>query len=176
MGRVDENRSEYAALHRRTALFSALIAIAVCLLLFVGVFQGTQISDEGMSPTLRAGDVILFSRWSKYLSVPKRGDVFAFGTAKSPSLGRVVALPGESVQIDDGNVYVNGAFLSESVYVQYAPADMDEIKVPEGSYFLLPDSREYMIVVPENMCVPVSELRGRALIRVSPLSRFGIFE
>lgn len=176
MGRVDENKSEYARLHRSSALFSLFMALLICAVIFIGIFQGTQIADEGMAPTLHAGDVILFSRWSKYLAAPKRGDIFAIDGDGGLSLGRVVALPDETVQIDKGNLYVNGAFLSESAYMQYADLDMDELHVPEGSYLLLPDSREYMVIVPENMCVSVDELRGRALIRVSPLSRFGIFE
>lgn len=176
MGRVEENKAEYKRLHRQTVLWTLFSSLLLCAVLFVGLLQGTLLTDEGMAPTLHAGEVLLFSRWSKYLNAPKRGDVFAVQGENGVSLGRVIALPGETVQLERGNVYINGIFLSESPYVQHADVNMDELTVPEGSYFLLPDSRAYMVLVPENMCVPAADLRGRALIRVSPLSRFGIFE
>ncbi len=175
MERSSKNQREYGRLHRKSAIFALLIALCVVALLLGVLLQGTQIADEGMAPTLRAGDVVLFSRFGKYLHAPMRGDVYAFLSGGRLSLGRVIALPGERVAIDDGNVYIDGIFLSESAYVQHADAQMEEIELQEGEYFLLPDCRVYMELSAQKMRVNASELRGRAFLRVAPFERAGFF-
>ncbi len=176
MERREENGWEYGRLHRRSALFTLFVALLIALLIFALVFQGTQIADEGMSPTLRAGDVVLFSRFSKFIRTPRRGDIYSADFEGASLLGRIVGLPGESIVIDEGNVYINGVFLSEAAYAQYAEANMEEIKLEEDEYFLLPDCRTYMTVSPENMRLEAGALRGRAFLRVAPFGKLGFFE
>ncbi len=175
MERSAENRREYGRLHRKTMLFALFIAALIAALLLGVVLQGTQIADEGMAPTLRAGDVVLFSRFSKYLRTPQRGDIYAAQIDGALCLGRIVALPGESIEIDRGNVYIGGIFLDENAYVQYADMDMPLQELGEGEYFLLPDCRPYMLLAPENMRLKAEELGGRAFLRVAPFARAGFF-
>lgn len=175
MERRAENRWEYGRLHRKNVLFSLMAAILITALVLGFFFQGTQIADEGMAPVLRAGDVILFSRLSKFLRTPQRGDVYAAYIDGALRLGRIVGLPGECVQIDKGNVYINGIFLDENAYAQYADTEMPETKMEDAEYFLLPDCREYMLLSPANMRIKADDLRGRAFLRVAPFKSAGLF-
>lgn len=182
MGRVAQNKWEYARLHRKTALWAIFVALLCVAAVFGLWLRGVQIADEGMAPTLRAGDVVLFDCLSKQLRTPARGDIYALRTEQGAAggfadahLGRVIALPGETVQIDHGNVYVDGIFLSENAYVQHADAQMDPVTLKSGEFFLLPDCRPYMQLAPEEMIVTADALLGRAAIRVAPLSRLVLF-
>ncbi len=175
MGRAEQNAWEYPEL-RRMSLAWALCVTALSLLFVFGVWlKGVQIADEGMAPTLRAGDVVLFDALKKHAQTPRRGDIYAVKRPDGVYLGRVIGLPGETVQLDAGNVYINGYYLSESAYVQYAPAQLAPVTLANEQFFILPDSRAYMIPSARDMIVNVNELYGCAAVRVSPLSKFGIF-
>lgn len=181
MGRVAQNKWEYARLHRKTVLWTLLITLLCIAAVFSLWLRGMQIADEGMAPTLRSGDVVLFDCLAKQVRTPARGDIYALQNGQrnkglaGASLGRVIALPGETVEINRGNVYIDGVFLSESAYVQYADADMAPVKLKSGEFFLLPDCRTYMQLDPAAMIVTADALLGRAALRVSPLSRLALF-
>ena len=175
MKRTEENAREYGRLRRKSAIWALAVA-AVCIALVFGVWlKGVQIADEGMAPTLRAGDVVLFDALKKYAVTPRRGDIYAVRRADGVYLGRVIGLPGETVQMRDGNVYVNGYFLSENAYAQYADADLAPVTLAEGQFFLLPDNRAYMISETADMIVGASALYGCAALRVSPLAAIALF-
>jgi len=173
--RREQNGWEYGRLHRPSAAFSLALALLVTAFLFGVLLQGTQVADEGMAPTLRAGDVLLFSRYSKYIRSPRRGDIYLMERAGAAQLGRVVGLSGERVAIVGGNVYIDGVFLSEAAYALHAPADMEEIELGENEYFLLPDDRVHMLLDPAAMRVGIDDMRARAFMRVAPFGDMGFF-
>ncbi|MDO5112187.1 MAG: signal peptidase I [Clostridia bacterium] len=175
MGRVEENAWEYGRLRRMSLLWTLAVAAIVILLVFGVWLKGVQIADEGMAPTLRAGDVVLFDALKKYAVTPRRGDIYAVKRADGVYLGRIIGLPGETVEMDAGNVYINGYFLSENAYVQYAPAELAPVTLGDAQFFILPDSRAYMIPQTADMIVDIDDLYGCAAVRVSPLSHFAIF-
>lgn len=129
-------------------------------------------------PAVQPGDVILFDRLSKYFQTPARGDIVAFSDATGEGMfvGRVVGLPGETVAISGGRVYVGGILLDERAYAMGAlPADLAETELPVGCFFILPDDRVDAVVDAGKLTVDASRIRGRAFVRVSPLGRIGLF-
>jgi len=175
--RVLSNRWEYGRLRRRGFFWSLLVTALFLLALFSLLLLMVRVSDTGMSPTLKLGDVVLFDRLSHHFSMPDRGDVFALRQEGGVGLGRIIALPGETVTIQNGNVYIDGVFLRENTYVQYASLDMDSLKLGQGEFFVLPDSRGDLdlSLTAGAMVYGASELLGEARMIVSPLSSFGIF-
>lgn len=122
------------------------IFIAFTCVYFVGL--RTSVVGQSMSPTLRAGDEILVNRFVYSVSDPKANDIIVFlpnGNEKSHLyIKRVIGVPGDTVLIEDGAVYVNGELFEEEVSVaamSEAGLASEEIVLGEDEYFVLGDNR-----------------------------------
>ena len=156
------------------------LVIAFTFVYFVGL--RTSVIGQSMADTLSNGDQILVNRFIYKVTDPKPNDLYVFlpnGNEKSIYyVKRVIAVPGDTVQIKSGAVYVNGELFEEEVDVsamEEAGLAADEIKLEEDEYFVLGDNRnnsedsryanignvkkEYMI--------------GKAWFVVSPFKKFG---
>lgn len=174
--RVSRNRREYKKLRTYTWLYSAAAALLFCLLFFTLAYNGLRVSDASMAPFFEQGDVLLISRLSQVFRTPARGDVFAFREEDgSVYLGRVIALPGEAVAVSEGRIYIGGKLLDEGVYAPGACADMAELTVDAGMFFLLPDMRPQASFSPRAFLAPYERLVGRAALRIAPLQSLALF-
>lgn len=135
----------------REIFITLFYSIAAVLLAFVLVYSvGMKISMIGVSmkPAIYNGQGVLVNRFIYNITSPKRGDVIAFLPNGNKNahyyLKRVVALPGETVQIIGGYVYVNGELLAEDEsFDKIADPGMTENEIVLGSdeYFVLGDNR-----------------------------------
>jgi signal peptidase I len=110
------------------------------------------VDGTSMAPSLASGQLLLVNRAAYMLGAPGRGDVIVFrhegpGFNDEYVVKRVIGLPGDLVQVDTGQVFVNGTRLQES-YVNdpddYTyPQDGGPLRVPEGAYFVLGDNRPF---------------------------------
>ena len=131
-------------------IFSWIIEIAIVLMMaFVLVYfigMRTSVVGQSMSETLENGDQILVNRFMYKVIGPKANDVIVFlpnGNEKSHYyVKRVVAVPGETVQIVEGILYVNGAPVEDDTYDLIADAGIaeHEIKLGNDEYFVLGDN------------------------------------
>ena len=175
-GRVEQNSSMYRRLRLLNLGYSIGIALIVVGLVFTLWFQGIQIADSGMAPTLRQGDIVLFDKLAKHVSTPCRGDAYAFRQdGGGVSMGRVVGLPGETVLIQEGAVYINGAYLDESAYAIPGSQSLSPFTLGQDEFLLLPDDRTSTSLEAEVMTIPFADLLGRAALRVSPWNRIALF-
>lgn len=125
--------------------------IVVILFAYVAVYffgQSRTNIGQAMDSTLSGGDVVLLNELSYRFSSPSRNDVIAFhlnGSEDTYSyIRRVIGLPGETVQIKDGMIYINGSvYLEEQNFSQMEDAGIakDEITLGEDEYFVLGDNR-----------------------------------
>lgn len=122
------------------------IAIAVVFTYFFGV--RSTVVGPSMSPQLEDGDEVLIDRFIYKFVSPKSGDIIAFlpngNTNTHYYLKRVMAVPGDTVQIKNGVVFVNGEEISEEVEVERmedAGIAASEITLSEDEYFVLGDNR-----------------------------------
>lgn len=122
------------------------IAIAVVFTYFFGV-RSTVIGPS-MSPQLEDGDEVLIDRFMYKFISPKAGDIIAFlpngNTNTHYYLKRVMAVPGDTVQIKNGAVFVNGEEISEDVEAERmedAGIAASEITLAQDEYFVLGDNR-----------------------------------
>ena len=160
--RVARNQAEYARLRLYTWLWAFGVAGVTLTLLFTAWLFGVQVRDSGMAPAIE----------------PARGDIVAFSDAAGEGTyaGRIVGMPGETVAVSGGRVYIGGSLLDERAYAMGAlAADCPETHIPEGSFFILPDDRSDALTDVAKLIVDASRIKGSALVRVSPLSRIGIF-
>ena len=173
MTRTETNRQQYKKYSALNWLFCIAVAAAAVTLIFTLWFTGIKISDDGMSPSLYKGDVILFDKLSKHLSRPNRGETYAFRT-EGTSIGRIAALPGDKAAIKDGKVYIGGCLLREA-YASDSTWELEEFTVPPATFLILPDDRTGGLPDKEALLIPFDALIGKASVRVSPIGMTTIF-
>ena len=116
-----------------------VLALVIALIINYLVILRVEIPTNSMENTIMAGSRVVVLRPAYLFSDPKRGDIVTQNYAK-----RIIGLPGETIEIRDGLVYVNGFeepleedYLKETPTGSYGPCE-----VPEDSYFMLGDNRE----------------------------------
>lgn len=173
MTRSEANRHLYKKLSALNWLFCILAAAVIVALIFTLWFTGIKVADDGMAPALYKGDVILFDKLSKHISHPERGEAYAFdkdGTA----IGRIAALPGDTVAIKQGKVYIGGNLLREANASESA-WELKEFTVPAATFLILPDDRTGNMPDKGDLLIPFDALIGKAAVRVSPIGMASIF-
>lgn len=175
--RSEGREQTYRNARRLGWLFSALVALfALCVVFFIWLVP-VRVMDASMSPALESGEVVLCDRLAKFVSAPERGDIILFQTEDGVFVKRIVGLPGESVELVDGHVFINSRPLDESAYVTVYAGDMAPLTVPEGALFVLGDNREQMYDsrLESVGCIPFEQIEGMLRIRVSPIEKFAFF-
>lgn len=134
----------------KTAIEWGTEIIVVCILAWMLVsFFGQRVSNAGdsMSPVLRNGDVVLINRIVYDARKPKRGEIIAFRPNGNENahycIKRVVGLPGETVQIKDGKIYIDGKVQKKNVYtsdLDFAGIAEKKLTLGETEYFVLGDN------------------------------------
>ena len=169
--------------------------IAFLIVHFVG--ERTVVSGESMYPTLRDGDNLVVDKITYRFRDPKRYDIVVFPFRYQEGtfyIKRVIGLPGETVQIQDGDIYINGKVLKESygyeeirnpgfasgtVTLGENPGSAStELTLGADEYFVLGDNRNNSSDSREPSVGMISrdEIIGRAFLRIWPLSRIGLPE
>lgn len=178
MRRRSEGRARtYRNARRIGWLFSVLVTIAVLCLVFFVWLAPIRIVDESMAPALNSGEMVLCDRIAKYVRMPERGDIVLFSTDDGLFIKRIVGMPGETVEIVAGHVFINSIPLDESSYVVNYVGDLPPVDVPAGSVFLLGDNRDEMYDsrLSSVGCVPLDRIQAVLRLRVSPFSRITYF-
>ena len=165
--------------NRRRAIMSAIgvLAVVSAIAIIASTFfiSVLQVRGNSMEPTMTDGELVLATHSNNF----KQGEVSAFYYNNKILLKRVIAFPGDWVDITrDGVVFVNGEMVQEDYLEQHELGKCDiefPYQVPENRYFVLGDNRGVSIDSRSNAIGTVSEeqLIGNAVFRVWPLSSFG---
>lgn len=125
-----------------------LLAFLIACVLVMNFGVMTSNVGQSMEPTLASGDRVLTNRFIYRMTEPKRGDLVVFkpnGNEKSHYyIKRVIGLPGETVQIIDGFIYIDDEVLVEDIKfdkMEYAGVADEKIVLGEDEYFVLGDNR-----------------------------------
>ena len=139
--------------------FAVTLSITIAALFCIqAAFKPFEVFDISMEPTYNPGDFILVNRVDYVWDVPKRGDVVALYSPEntvrlslnpfehqysSQYIKRIIAVPGDTVQVTDQKVFVNGQPIDESYIMEGCAYDCAEQTIPEGRYFVLGDNRNH---------------------------------
>jgi signal peptidase I len=162
----------------RELLGSIVPAVLIALLLNLFIVQPTKVRGESMEPTLRTDQYLLVEKISYRLHEPRRGDVVVFKYPRDEAenfIKRIIALPGETVEIVSGRVFINGQAIVEPYLIQLPRDSMPAMIVPDGKLFVLGDNRVNSNDSRTFGLVTMDEVMGRAWMRYWPLSKIVFF-
>lgn len=174
------NRIRYKRRYRsvlRSTLYTLITVAAVAVLVATLWLPVLQIYGSSMTPTLRDGEIVFSVKTTDM--VP--GDVIAFYYNNKILVKRVIAGPGDWVNISpDGTVYVNGEMLEEPYLEEKAFGDADielPYQVPDGRIFVMGDHRATSVDSRHIAvgCVAEEQIVGKIVFRVWPVDRLGLF-
>ncbi len=182
-----KKRKVNTGLLREVAAWTGELLLAVMAAVVLVLSVGFRISVVGpsMSPTLENGERILVNRIGYKLFDPKRNDLVVFlpnGNEKAHYyIKRVIALPGDRVQIKDGIVYINGEPFEEKAEVSAIENPLlaeDEIVIGKDEYFVLGDNRNNS---EDSRYASIGNVKkehivGQAWIIVYPWNKFGLLK
>ena len=170
---------------QRTRENVQVIAIALFLALFIRAFvaEPRYIPSDSMLPTLEVGDRLVVEKISYHFHPPARGEIVVFdppqqlqiqGYAKDQAfIKRVIGTPGETVQIQNGKVYLNSIPLKEDYIAEPPKYQMEAVRVPEDHLFVMGDNRNNSNDSHVWGFLPKQNIIGHAGYRFWPLSRIG---
>lgn len=157
-------------------ILETLLLSVVLFFLINAVSARIKIDGSSMEPSLHNGEFVIVSKLNYRFGEPERGDVVVFDYPKNVTqeyIKRVVGLPGETVMIENGTVYIDGQPLQEP-YVSEPPAYQGTWEVPRGSLFVLGDNRNNSSDSHDWGEVPKENLIGEALLVYWPPPSWGL--
>ncbi len=161
-----------------------LIVVALTFLFVQFVAQRTHVNGDSMNATLENGDNLIVDKLSYRFKAPERFDIIVFPYQYKEDtyyIKRIIGMPGETVQVIDGMVYIDGERLDETYgkeIMKYAGVAADPIELGEDEYFVLGDNRNNSSDSrdPSVGNIRRDQIIGKAFIRIWPLNKFGILK
>jgi signal peptidase I len=180
-----------------------LVAFVLALLIKTFLVQAFYIPSASMEPTLQVGDRVLVNKLVYRFHPPRRGDVIVFedptpgpeddqgalpafwdwlteglGVSSNPEkdfIKRVIALPGETIEVKSGDVYIDGRKIDEPYLHPFKDeSDFEPVKVPPDSLFVMGDNRANSNDSRRSLgFIPYDKVVGKAFVIIWPPSRIG---
>ena len=165
-----------------TAIYLLCVLGAVWLVItFVG--QRTEVEGASMENTLHNGDNLIVDKLSYRFHDPERFDIIVFPFQFQDNtyyIKRIIGLPGETVTIRDGKIYLNGSDepLEDVQTKETMVGSFGPYTVPENSYFVMGDNRNNSSDSRTDMVgnIKRENIIGKAWLRIWPVSDFGILQ
>jgi signal peptidase I len=196
---VAESRGDSA----RSLIWEIIQTVLLTIAIFLAVrsvVQNFRVEGASMDPTLHTGQYLLINKVlyaradgtlldrlvpdqtpmdipNFIFGGPARGDIIVFlspGQTDKDFIKRVIGLPGETVRIVNGQVFVNGKPLDEPYITHRATYDLESKVVPPGSYFVLGDNRPNSSDSHLGWFVPANNLIGKAWVSYWPPAEWGV--
>ena len=147
-----------------------IIIIAVVILIRAFLFTPIRVSGPSMDPNLKNGDIMILNKIAKIdrfdIVVIKSSDV------DDVLIKRVIALPGETFEVKDGDIYINDKKINDK-YGYGETVDFVKLKVPKGEYFVMGDNRSVSADSRMFGTFKKKDIKGTTNFILFPFKRFG---
>lgn len=155
-----------------------LVVLTITYVLHTYVVERCEIHNHSMEPTLEEGNIILVDKLTYRRRSPERFEIITFNNSsnKEDLIKRVIGLPGETVRIVQGKIFIDGNAIDDIEGLD-VPADAgvasSDFKLGDDEYFVIGDNRKESIDSRSAQVGPVrtEDIIGRAFIRLKPLSK-----
>jgi len=174
----DNDLEEKTAINFKKAFVETFQTIILALLLYFAidaVVARVRVENISMEPTLIPGEFLLVNKLTYKFGDVGRGDIIVFHYPFDPKddyIKRAIGIPGDTVRVDNGKVYVNDMVLNED-YIMSDPSYDGTWEVPEESIFALGDNRNLSSDSHSWGYVPVDNLVGKAIFVYWPPTKMG---
>lgn len=177
---MEEEKSILRELLGWVLYIAVIVAITYLTITFIG--QRTRVSGQSMEATLHDGDNLIVDKISYRFRDPERFEIIVFPYQHKENtyyIKRIIGLPGETVQVIDGYVYINGEKLDEDYgleVMESAGIAAEPIELGSDEYFVLGDNRNHSSDSrdPSVGILHRKDLIGRAWVRIWPLDSIGV--
>lgn len=156
-----------------------LIVLVVTFLLHQYVLERCEVHNHSMEPTLISGDIVLVDKLTYTHRKPKRYEIIIFNNKKSGEelVKRVIGLPGETVRIVQGKIFINEKAIDDIDKLDKpfnAGLAESDFKLEKDEYFVIGDNRKESIDSRYEEIGPVKrdEIVGKTLFRIKPIGKF----
>ncbi len=163
-------------------LETGVITVAIAVVIYIFISSPHIVVGDSMYPNFVNGEYLINNKLSISLSQLHRGEVINFQFDPTEEfIKRIIGLPGNTIELKNGYVYINGKKLDESAYIpknvqtfgeEFLPNNV-KIIVPQGEYFVMGDNREVSYDSRSWGFVKKSSIHGTAWFVFWPLSKFG---
>jgi signal peptidase I len=157
-----------------------IVALVLALIIRTFIIQVFYIPSGSMVPTLKIRDRIIVNKFIYKLRDPKRFEIVVFkypyprpDEPRRDYIKRIVGLPGDSIQVKNGVVFINGVKLREDHPINRGSSDYGPFQVPDDGYFMMGDNRPNSADSRVWGYLPRDHVIGPAILRIWPLNKFG---
>jgi signal peptidase I len=154
-----------------------LLTVLIYVLVRTFLFENYRVVGHSMDPTLEDNQYLAVNKLVYRLHKPQRGDIIVFRDPRSDGrklIKRVIALPGEVVEIDDGQVFIDGQLLDEPYIQVPGRYSYQAMPLPADEYFVLGDNRNNSSDSHSWGLLPRSAIVGKAWISYWPPALWGL--
>ena len=156
-------------------LISIVVAVVLAFLIRQFVVELYIVDGPSMRPTLQSQQRLVVNKFIYRFREPEKGEILVFQYPRDPSrdfIKRVIAVPGDTVEIKDGRVLVNDQVLSEDYILEKTRGDYPKSTVPQGTVFVMGDNRNNSedSRFADVGFVPDALIKGKAVLVFWPVS------
>ena len=168
---MEETKQENRFIHYLKELIPYVVIVLVVVLVRTFLVTPIRVVGPSMNPTLTSGDIMILNKVAKI----DRFDIVVIKSDKSPEtlIKRVIGLPGETIEISEGVIYINDKKLDEN-YGQGEITDYVYVRIPEGEYFVLGDNRPISADSRLFGTFSKKDIKGTTRLTIFPFKHFGL--
>lgn len=159
-----------------------VVVISLVIVLPVRTFLMTPyyVQQESMMPNFQPNNYLIVNRWSLRSNELDRGDVTVFKVPdeKDALIKRVIGLPGETIEVKERSVFINGEEIDESSYLAEDIETWGNVNLSlgEDEYFMMGDNRNHSLDSRHFGAINIEQMVGRASVRLLPVSQIERFD
>ena len=177
----EQEQSIWRSLGGTLLYLLVIVLLTWVIVTFVG--QRTKVDGHSMEPTLSDGDNLIVDKLSYRFRDPERYDIIVFPYQHAENtyyIKRIIGMPGETVQIRDGYVYIDGKRLTSDIYGKEKIKDpqtaAEPVMLGDDEYFVMGDNRNHSMDSrdPGVGVLTRKDLIGRAWVRIYPFDNIGV--
>ena len=164
-------------------LETVVVALVISIVLYIFIMTPHEVLGNSMYPTYKNGEYLMANKVTYRFKEPQRGDVIIFKYSNTQDfIKRIIGLPGDTVMLKDGQLYINGQILDESAYLDNSMytnggdflKEGESKEIPEGEYFVCGDNRTHSSDSRTFGSISKEDIKGKAWIVYFPFTQFRI--